>query len=69
MDKLTFDPFDEELDMCSNCFEDEEYDFGLCIACVEEAFAEIEEMFEETLDIPTSNVVMFAPANHPTKGN
>jgi hypothetical protein len=35
---------DDDLEMCSNCFDDEEYDFGLCITCVEEAFAEIEEM-------------------------
>ena len=50
---------EEEYGICSNCREDEEYDFGLCIACVEEAFAEIEEMFEETLDNTTSNVVLF----------
>jgi hypothetical protein len=38
-------PFDEdEIEMCSNCFEDEEYDFGLCVACVELAMEEIEEM-------------------------
>ena len=34
---LNFDPFDEdELDMCQKCFDDEEYDFGLCVACLEE---------------------------------
>ena len=53
---MNFDPFDDE-DVCSNCFEDEVYDFGLCITCVEEALAEIEEMFEETLDNSTSNVI------------
>lgn len=40
---LEFDPLDD-IEMCSNCFEDEEYDFGLCVACVELAMEEIEEM-------------------------
>lgn len=40
--EIKFDPYDEDdIEMCSNCFEDEEYDFGLCVACVEEAMAEI----------------------------
>lgn len=60
MDKLNYDPLEDD-EICSNCFDDEIYDFGLCITCVEEALAEIEEMFEETLDITPSNVVMFAP--------
>ena len=36
----------DEIEMCSNCFDEEEYDFGLCVSCVEEAYAEIEEMKE-----------------------
>lgn len=26
----------DDLDMCTQCKEDEEYDFGLCITCYEE---------------------------------
>lgn len=40
---LEFDPYDD-IEMCSNCFEEEEYDFGLCVACVELAMEEIEEL-------------------------
>jgi hypothetical protein len=38
-----FDPYDD-IEMCSNCFEEEEYDFGLCVACVELAMEEIENL-------------------------
>jgi hypothetical protein len=56
MDKLIYDPLDDE-DICSNCFEDEVYDFGLCVDCVETALEEIEEMFAETIDNSISNVI------------
>ena len=39
--EIEFDPYDD-IEMCSNCFEDEEYDFGLCVACVEELLEEMD---------------------------
>lgn len=42
--EIVFNPFDEDdIEMCSNCFEEEEYDFGLCVACVELAMEEMSE--------------------------
>jgi hypothetical protein len=49
-------PFDEdEIEMCSNCFDEEEYDFGLCVACVEEA---MEEIRENNLTIRENNLTI-----------
>lgn len=46
---LEFNPYDEDdLEMCSNCGEDEEYDFGLCVSCVEEALDEMENLFQDS---------------------
>ena len=45
---LEFDPLDD-IEMCSNCFEDEEYDFGLCVACAEEALEEAYAIFESEI--------------------
>lgn len=39
---LVFDPIDD-IEVCSNCFDDEEYDFGLCVACVEELLEEMND--------------------------
>lgn len=39
---LNIDPFDEdEIEMCSDCLEDEEYDYGLCIGCYEATLEEV----------------------------
>lgn len=43
---LEFDPYDD-IEMCSECFDDEEYDFGLCVNCLEISL----EKSENTLDI------------------
>jgi hypothetical protein len=36
VEELPEDYFEMELEVCALCGEDEEYDFNLCIACVEE---------------------------------
>jgi hypothetical protein len=53
---LEFDPLDE-IEMCSNCFDEEEYDFGLCVACVEEAMEEIREN-NLTISVSYGNVIL-----------
>lgn len=39
---LEFDPY-EDNEMCSKCFRDEEYEFGLCVTCIEKNLAELRE--------------------------
>lgn len=39
---LKFDVI-EDTDLCSECFDDEEYVYGLCVGCAEELLAEMDD--------------------------